>query len=130
MVCLLGNGVDFIPDSQVKYIAQDCSRRISIALRMLNDSRGLARDRLEINLNSVFFPEFAPENKSDDEFSRELAELAKYEKKCLSVSFRELKLVCGTRFRYVYKAVNVFYNLCEYSKDLYETKREILLSMQ
>lgn len=128
IVCLVGKGEDFIHDSQVKYIAQDCSRRLSVALRMFNDSRGLARDRKEVNLNSVFFPEFAGENKSDDVLSKELISIAKYEKKCLAVSFRELEMVCGTRFRQVYDTVNVFYNLCEYYTDLYEMKKDILLS--
>lgn len=126
IVCLLGNGDDFLPNSEVKYIAQDCSRRISVALRMLNDSGSLSRDRSEVNLNSLFFPEFIGERKGDSELRAELVDLAKYERRCFTTSLKELKRVCGDRFPQVYKAVRVYYYLCEYYTALYAARQDLL----
>lgn len=126
MVCLLGNGEEFLLNSKIKYIAQDCARRASVALRMFNDSGSLSRDQRESNLNSVFFPEFVGENKSDKELRGELVSLAKSEKRCLVGSLEELESACGSRFRHIYKAVKVYYNVCEYFTDMYEMKKDLL----
>ena len=126
MVCLLGNGEDFLPNSKIKYIAQDCARRASVALRMFNDSGSLSRDRRESNLNSVFFPEFVGENKSDKEVRAELDALAMYEKRHLAKSLEELESACGSRFQQIYKAVKVYQNVCEFFTDLYEMRKDLL----
>ena len=126
ILCLLDNGEDFIPNSEIKYIAHDCSRRVSLALRMFNDVGSLSRDRRECNLNSLFFPEFMGENKSDIELRGELVSLAKYEKKSLEVSLGVLEKVCGSRFRRVYNTVALFYNVLEYFTELYEVKKDLL----
>lgn len=126
MVCLLGNNEEFLLKSKVKYIVQDCARRASVVLRMFNDSGSLSRDRRESNLNSVFFPEFIGENKSDKELRDELVSLAKYEKACLQASINELEGACGSRFRYIYKAVKVYCNVCEYFMDMYKMRKDLL----
>ena len=125
IVCLLGNGKDFLPNSKIKYIAQDCARRASVVMRILNDIGSLSRDRRESNLNPVFFPEFV-ETKNDYELGAELVSLVEYEKRCLSVSLEELESACGNQFRHVYKALKVYNNICEYFVDMYEMKKDLL----
>ena len=43
LICLLGNDQDYLPNSEIKYIAQDCCTRLSIICRMFNDYGSLAR---------------------------------------------------------------------------------------
>jgi hypothetical protein len=122
LTCVLSNGEDFLVNSQIKYIAQDCMRRSSIMCRMLNDSGSLQRDRDECNLNSVFFPEFATENKSDREVRSELVSLAKYEKRCVVLSFGELEKVCGSQFRHVYEGTRLLCTFLDFFGEIYELK--------
>lgn len=126
ITCLLGNGDDFLPNSEIKYVAQDCCRRRAVALRMVNDYGSLARDRRDMNLNSVFFPEFAGENKDDKELRNELIKLARYEKESSTLAFGKLEKACGSRFRQAFKAVSLFYYSCEYYTDLYQIKNDLL----
>lgn len=86
----------------------------------------LSRDRRESNLNSVFFPKFVGETKNYHELSAELASLAEYEKKCLSVSLEELESACGNQFRHVYRALKTYNNVFEYFADMYEMKKDLL----
>ena len=96
--CLLtssyGDGLDFLPSAEMKYIVQDCSHRLAIIGRIYNDYGSLQRDRDEKNLNSTFFPEFeASRGKSDDELKRKLRRIADYERKCVELSLNELHQV-------------------------------------
>jgi len=89
---------------------------------MFNDYGSLERDRKESNLNSMFFPEFNGEGKSDTELRTELVRLTKYERKCLALSFDELKVACGDRHRRVYDMMRLFYNASEIYTEVYEVK--------
>lgn len=126
LICLLGNGNDFLPTSEIKYIAQDCANRASVALRMVNDSGSLSRDRRESNLNSAFFPEFLGKEKSDNQLCAELTSLSRYEARCLATSFEELEKVCGNRFRRIYNSVRVFSDLCDCFREMYEQRKDLL----
>lgn len=122
MVCLLDNGEDFHVDLQAKYIGQDCVSRICTLARMFNDYGSLARDRKDINVNSMFFPEFSGDSdKSDQELRMELERLATYEKQCFVVSFKELERLCGTE-AYICDVVQFFYNVVEFYSDLYRIR--------
>ena len=122
MVCLLGNEIDYFPNTEIRFIAQDCCTHLSVICRMFNDYGSLERDRKESNLNSMFFPEFHGEGKSDTELRTELVRLTKYERKCLALSFDELKAACGDRHRRVYDMMRLFYNASEIYTEVYEVK--------
>jgi hypothetical protein len=89
---------------------------------MFNDYGSLDRDRKESNLNSLFFPEFGGDSKSDQQLRGELVKLTKYERKCLSLSFEELKLACGERNKRVYDMMRLFYNASEIYTEVYEVR--------
>jgi len=122
MICLLGNGEDYLPTSEIKYIAQDCCTHVSVVCRMFNDYGSLERDRKEYNLNSLFFPEFEGSQKAEKELRAELVRLTKYERKCLELSFEELKRVCGERHRRLYELLRLFYNASEIYTEVYEVR--------
>jgi hypothetical protein len=124
MICLLSNGEDFLHNLEIKYIAQDCVARLSVLARMWNDYGSLSRDRKEVNLNSMFFPEFVGdnENKSDKELRMELERVANYEKRRLESSFTELEKVCGSEGSRVYGAVNIFSNITDIYNEIYRIR--------
>jgi hypothetical protein len=122
LMCLLGNDEDYLADSEIRYIAQDTCTHLSVICRMFNDYGSLERDTKESNLNSMFFPEFSGEQKSEKDLRAELVKLTKYERKCLNLSFDELRRVCGTRHRRVYDMARLFYNASEIYTEVYEIK--------
>ena len=122
MVCLFGNQVDYFPSSEIRFIGQDCCTHLSVICRMFNDYGSLDRDRKESNLNSMFFPEFDGKGKTDAELRTELVKLAKYERKCLALSFNELAAACGDRYRRIYDMTRLFYNASEIYTEVYEVK--------
>jgi hypothetical protein len=122
MVCLLGSRSDYFPNSEISYVAQDCCSRTSAICRMYNDYGTLARDRTERNLNSVCFPEFDGEEKTDTKLQKELLKLARYEKKLLDLSFQELERLCGTRHRRIYDMTKLFYSVSRLYNEIYESR--------
>lgn len=122
MICLLGNGEDYLPTSEIKYIAQDCCTHVSVICRMFSDYGSLERDRKGCNLNSMFFPEFDGAQKAEATLRAELIRLTKYEKKCLALSFEELKVACGERHRRLYEMLRLFYNANEIYTEVYEIR--------
>lgn len=122
MRCLLGNGEDYFPNSEIKYVAQDCCTHLSVVCRMFNDYGSLERDRKESNLNSMFFPDFEGELKSDKELQEELLTLTKYERKCLALAFEELKSACGESHRRIYEMIRLFYGASEIYTEVYEIR--------
>ena len=122
MVCLLGEDADYLPSSEVRFIAQDVCTHLSVICRMFNDYGSLDRDRKESNLNSLFFPEFEGTSKSDQQLRGELVKLTKYERKCLSLSFEELRLACGGQHKRVYDMTRLFYNASEIYTEVYEVR--------
>jgi hypothetical protein len=122
LVCLLGRGEDYLVDSEIRYIAQDCCTHLSVVCRMFNDYGSLERDRKEANLNSMFFPEFDGTEKAEKDLRAELIKLTKYERKCLRSSFTELKRVCGEQHRRVYEIARLFYNASEIYTEVYEIR--------
>lgn len=122
LMCILGHKEDYLPDLEIRYIAQDCCTHLSVICRMFNDYGSLERDRKESNLNSMFFPEFNGEHKNDMTLREELVKLTKYERKCLALSFEELEEVCGDHHRRIYEMVRLFYNASEIYTEVYEVK--------
>jgi hypothetical protein len=121
-MCLLTNDQDYLPNSEIKYIAQDCCTRLSVICRMFNDYGSLARDRKESNVNSMCFPDFDGEQKEEKDLLAELVKLTKYERKFLDLSFDELKKVCGSRHRRIYEMTKLFYNASELYTEVYEVR--------
>jgi len=119
--CLISNGAEG-PTSEIRYIAQDCCSRLSVVCRLFNDYGSLERDRKESNLNSLMFPEFEGDEKSEIELRKELIRLTKYERKCLETSFKELQDVCGVRHRRLYEMTRLFYNASEIYTEVYEVR--------
>jgi hypothetical protein len=122
MVCLLGSRSHYFPNSEISYIAQDCCSRTSAICRMYNDYGTLARDRTERNLNSVCFPEFDGEQKTDTELQKELLKLSMYEQKLLDLSVQQLERLCGTRHRRIYHMTKLFYNASRVYNEIYESR--------
>ena len=122
MLCILSNGSDVLPNLKIKYVTQDCLEKLSTIGRMFNDFGSLSRDRVEKNLNSVGFPEFNGEGKSDEELLIDLLSLAKYEGKGLTSSFMELERACGNRFSGAYDSVRLFYYVTQIYNEIYEVR--------
>lgn len=121
LICLLGkDGEDYLPNSEIKYIAHHCCTNLSVLRRMFKDYSSLERDRRESNLNSVVFPEF--DGELDEDLQAELVTLTKYERKHLALSFEELKRVCGDRHRRIYEMTRLFYNASEFYNEVYAVK--------
>jgi hypothetical protein len=121
MVAILSNGEDFMQNIQIRYTALDCVARIAVIGRMINDYGSLSRDRKEMNLNSMFFPEFDGEMKSDEELCSELMSLVNYERRRLVSSFEELKVLCGSSPN-VYETVKLFETVIEFYNQVYERR--------
>lgn len=121
MVAILDNGEDFMQNIQIRYIALDCVARIAVIGRMINDYGSLSRDRKEMNLNSMFFPEFNGEVKSDEELCNELMSLVNYERRRLESSFEKLKVFCGSSPN-VYETVRLFDAVIEFYNQVYERR--------
>jgi hypothetical protein len=117
MICLLGKNQDYIPDSEIKYIAQDCCAHLSVMSRMFNDYASVERDRKESNLNSLFFPEFDAKGIGGD-----FLKLAEYEKKYLLLKYEDLKSICGDGHRNVYDVAWMFYNATELHNEIYKLR--------
>jgi hypothetical protein len=122
LICLMSDGGDYLGNSEIKYIAQDCCTHISTICRMFNDYGSLERDRAESNLNSMAFPEFEGEQKTESTLRAELVKLTKYERRCLALSFEELNKACGERYRRVYETTRLFYNASEIYTEVFEVR--------
>jgi hypothetical protein len=121
LIALLSNGEDFLQNVQIRYAAMDCFARIAVIGRMINDYSSLSRDRKEVNLNSVIFPEFEGEMKSDEELCSELMSLINYERMLLEASFEELKRRCAGSPR-VYETLGFFNSVLEFCSQVYERR--------
>lgn len=91
----VGDGADCFPTVREKYLAEAACRHLATMCRMYNDYGSLARDRAELNLNSVDFPEFGRGGSVDvvrDERKKEaLFSLADYERSCLDLALGGLE---------------------------------------
>lgn len=121
LVTLLSNGDDFLQNIQIRYTALDCVARTAVIGRMINDYGSLSRDRKEMNLNSMFFPEFEGQIKSDDELRTELMNLVNYERRLLEASFEELKSLCASSPQ-IYETVRFFNTVIEFYNQVYERR--------
>lgn len=123
LTCLLGNNEeDYLPNAEVRYIAQDCCTHLSVVCRMFNDYGSLDRDLQEAHMNSLFFPEFGTSSEDGRDGRNELVRLAQYERKLLSLAFEELENACGTRYPRIYQIMRLFYNANEIYTEVYEIR--------
>lgn len=121
LIATLSNGEDYLQNIRIRYAALDCASRIAVIGRMINDYSSLSRDRKEMNLNSVFFPEFEGDMKSDEELCVELMSLVSYERRLLDASFEELKPLCANSTK-VYETVRFFNIVLEFFNQVYERR--------
>jgi hypothetical protein len=121
LIAILSNGEDFLQNIQTRYAALDCVSRTAVIGRMINDYGSLSRDRKEMNLNSVFFPEFDGDVKSDEELCTELMSLVNYERRLLEASFQELKTLCASSPK-VYETVRLYNAIIEFYNQVYERR--------
>ena len=133
IACLLGsngnnNGTDFFPTPETRYIAQDCIAHLSIIGRIYNDYGSLQRDRKEMNVNSIFFPEFVGiETSTDLQKKKQLKNISEYEQQAFQQAFNELCKVINehsdkVKRRQICDAVRLFYHVNEIYTEVYELK--------
>lgn len=81
-LCLLGAEAHSGTEALVSYIIEDMSRHAATLCRLHNDFSSVQHDRLERNLNSVYFSEFlSPDGGCPDGvLKKHLMEVADYEK--------------------------------------------------
>ena len=113
------DGEDCFASAEAKFYAQDLSLHVASYSRMVNDIGSLERDRQEMNLNSVDFPEFGTESGNDDldERRRQLKNLAEYEREAYGRAFERLQGL-GTEER-VMKGIRAFCNVTELYAEIY-----------
>ena len=131
--CLIGReSHECFPGVEAKYFAQDLNLHLATMTRMYNDYGSVARDRLEMNLNSVNFPEFGDDGKVNglingkeqgqtqsawgSESKPKLLRLAEYERDCFKTALSRLEHILTSR---VTKALLAFCNTAEAYGQLY-----------
>ena len=126
LACLIGQaGMDCFVDIEQKFLAHDMCLHLATMIRMINDYSSLRRDRAEINLNSLDFPEFGADNAidhgpNDSPASKaKLLQLAGYEWKCAQAALARLDSLVEPR---VSKALKGFCNANELFGQLYQVK--------
>ena len=126
LTCMISqDGKDCFHDIEQKFIAQDMCLHLATMTRMYNDYSSLHRDRTEINLNSLDFPEFDVDKSIDhgpngfQKSEAKLLQLARYEQKCAQAALTQLSSMVEPR---VSKMLQVFYNANELFGQLYQVK--------
>ncbi|KAI1390886.1 Ent-kaurene synthase [Hypoxylon trugodes] len=92
---LLEDGKDCFPTTQEKYYGYSAGQHLAAMCRMYNDHGSAIRDRDELNVNSIDFPEFElhdPALGNNDIVTRQasLFEIAQYERSCIEYAFERL----------------------------------------
>ncbi|KAL8791679.1 MAG: hypothetical protein Q9195_005762 [Heterodermia aff. obscurata] len=119
------NGTDCFPGIEQKFLAQDMCLHLATMSRMYNDYSSLHRDRTEINLNSLDFPEFGMDKAIDDgpqgfpDSKAKLGQLAKYEWQCAQAALTQLNPMVEPR---VWKVLKGFCNANDLFRQLYLVK--------
>jgi hypothetical protein len=101
--CLLGQDKqsasnDCFQSTEEKYIAEAMCRHLAVMCRMYNDYGSVARDREEMNLNSVNFPDFTTGKNSltdVDGLKKQLFTVAEYERKNMESAMTKLWELAG-----------------------------------
>ena len=137
-LCLWENSEHETFDSVVEqYLGDDLCQHLAIICRLYNDLGSIKRDREELNLNSVNFPEFhagpgaqsgangslvaaaaaAPD--ADTEVKLKLQQMADYERKHLGLAMSELEKVIS---REMMDMIQVFVNITDLFGQIYVVK--------
>lgn len=96
--CLIGKaGAETWEGAKKGYVAEEVGRKLSTMCRMYNDYGSAARDRAEMNVNSLDFPEFhvgvagGPDKEKEEKRRKaDLMYLAEYERECLNSALERL----------------------------------------
>lgn len=145
--CLLStqlNGIETFPTTKAKYLASAACQHLATMCRMYNDYGSIARDRVECNLNSLDFAEFASDNDAktsgktgtQEEIVEEhcdaslmqakkktLYELAQYERSWLSDVMRRLRdEMQGSQKRRQLDIWNMFCDVTDLYGQIYVVK--------
>ncbi|KAL8761591.1 MAG: hypothetical protein Q9184_002299 [Pyrenodesmia sp. 2 TL-2023] len=108
--CLLNSKGGLFRTSVDRYIGQAACGHLATMCRMYNDYGSLARDRSEMNLNCLNFPEFhsGDKPKGAEVLKQELYQLAEYERDCLVLAVKRLKTESHEELvRFVQTFINV-----------------------
>ena len=126
LTCMIGqDGTDCFPDIEQKFLAQGMCLHLATMSRMYNDYSSLHRDRTEVNLNSLDFPEFGGgrtidiDPKDVPRSEAQLLQLAKYEWKCAQAALTQLNSLVEPR---VSKVLKGFCNANDLFGQLYRVK--------
>lgn len=127
--CLIGRaGVETWAGARKGYIAEELGRRLSTMCRMYNDYGSVARDRAEMNVNSLDFPEFYASTVAagsggdlggtEQETARkaDLMYLAEYERGCMNEA---IELLEGMVDPGVTNRVRLFVNVTDMYGQIY-----------
>ncbi|TGJ80818.1 hypothetical protein E0Z10_g7954 [Xylaria hypoxylon] len=119
-ICLVANkraGIFTTP--KVAYVAEDFCCRLAGLVRMYNDYGSIKRDRMEANLNSMDFPEFA-ESKSEMD---DLMWIAEYERRAVESALAQLRAELEAKGQNeVAMALRLFYNVADLYGLIYVQK--------
>ncbi|KAL9040191.1 MAG: hypothetical protein Q9180_002064 [Flavoplaca navasiana] len=108
--CLLNRKGHLFRTSVDRYLGQAACGHLATLCRMYNDYGSLARDRAEMNLNCLNFPEFHTGDgpRGEEALKRELFRLAEYERDCLVLTVKRMTTECHEELvRFVQTFVNV-----------------------
>lgn len=108
--CLLNRKGHLFRTSVDRYLGQAACGHLATLCRMYNDYGSLARDRAEMNLNCLNFPEFHTGDgpRGEEALKRELFRLAEYERDCLVLTVKRMTTACHEELvRFVQTFVNV-----------------------
>jgi len=121
--CLIGNaGTETWVGAKRSYLAEEVGRRLSTICRMYNDYGSAKRDRAEMNVNSLDFPEFfdspgmGTEEEEANRRKTELMYLAEYERECLN---RALECLGEMVEREILDKVWLFVNVTDLFGQIY-----------
>ncbi|KAI9841645.1 MAG: hypothetical protein M1837_000492 [Sclerophora amabilis] len=130
MRCLLKNGSGHKKSAEEQYLVQDLWMHLSNKCRMENDRASLSRDRKELNLNSLDFPEFHLEGDKGIQDSKEqISRIVTYEKRCCEMAFEALRQVTCKVDSTDLDALLFYYFLSDIYSDIY-TMRDISCEFQ
>ncbi|KAL8713321.1 MAG: hypothetical protein Q9220_002520 [cf. Caloplaca sp. 1 TL-2023] len=109
------------PTAKSKYYSQALCRHLATMCRQYNDYGSVARDRAEVNLNSVNFPEFRHEDQ-EETLKKEVLELAEFEREGVVLAQKKLGKELdaeGKIMKGVKDAVGVFVDVTDLYGQIY-----------
>lgn len=129
--CIAKQGaINIFSTPRVAYVAEDMCRHLSTMCRMYNDYGSVVRDKAEVNLNSLNFPEFHGLSREKDgkpqssqamqKMMSELMWIAEYERHCLDAARAQMGQLVG--LGKVMDALNLYIDVTDMYGRVYLVK--------